>query len=84
MQTQIIFSESAAKKLKRLDLSLSKRFFESVSQLIENPEQKVIKLTGTPYFRLRSWEYQAIFDIQKNTLRILVIKIGHRRSINKK
>jgi len=45
MRFQIIWSDSAAKELKKLDRTISKRIFNKVSQLSENPYHfDVIKL----------------------------------------
>jgi mRNA interferase RelE/StbE len=85
MRFQIIWSESAANELKKLDRTLSKRIFNKVSQLSENPYHfDVIKMVGDPYFRLRVGDYRVIFDIQNDLLRILIIKVGHRKNIYRK
>lgn len=84
MKTQVILSEQAAKELKRLDLSFSKHIVESIMQLIKAPDKNVMKLAGVPYYRLRAWDFYAIFDIQKNMLRILALKIRRRKRANKK
>jgi mRNA interferase RelE/StbE len=85
MRFQIIWSESAVNELKKLDRTLSKRIFNKVSQLSENPYQfDVIKMVGDPYFRLRVGDYRVIFDIQNDLLRILIIKVGHRKNIYRK
>jgi mRNA interferase RelE/StbE len=44
----------------------------------------VIKTVGDPYFRLRVGDYRVIFDIQNDMLRILVLKVGHRKNVYKK
>ena len=85
MRFQIIWSESAANELKKLDRTLSKRIFNKVSQLSENPYHfDVIKMVGDPYFRLRVGDYRVIFDIQNDLLRILIINVGHRKNIYRK
>jgi len=84
MKFQIIWSESAANELRKLDRAVAKRIFKKVSQLSENPYHNVTKLAGSPYFRLRVGDYRIIFDIKKDMLRILVLKVGHRKSIYKK
>jgi len=82
MKFQIIWSDSAANELKKLDRSVSKRIFKKVSELCENPYHlDVIKMVGDPYFRLRVGHYRVIFDIQNDLLRILIIKVGHRKNI---
>ncbi len=84
MKFQIIWSESAANELKRLDRAIAKRIYMNVSQLVENPHHNVIKMVGDPYFRLRVGDYRVIFDVQNDRLRILIIKVGHRKNIYKK
>ena len=84
MRFQIIWSDSAAKELKKLDRTISKRIFNKVSQLSENPYHfDVIKMVGETYFRLRVGDYRVVFDIQNSMLRILIIKVGHRKNIYK-
>ncbi len=85
MKFQIIWSESAAKELKKLDRTVANRIYKKVSQLSENPyHSDVTKIVGDPYFRLRVGDYRIIFDIQNNMLRILVLKVGHRKNVYKK
>ena len=85
MEFQIIWSESAASELKKLDRTVAKRIFGKVSQLCENPYHfDVTKMVGAPYFRLRVGDYRVIFDIQNDLLRILVLKVGHRKNVYKK
>ena len=82
---QIIWSESAAKKLKKLDKTVAKRIFKKVSELCENPyNSDVTKIVGYPYFRLRIGDYRVIFDIQNDMLRMLILNVGHRKNVYKK
>lgn len=78
---EIIWSESAAKELKKLDRSVAKQIFQKVSELRENPYRNVKKIVGSPYFRLRVGDYRVVIDIQNEVLRVLVLKVGHRKSI---
>ena len=79
MGFEISCSEPAVKELKRLDLVIAKKIFEKVGELSEDPYRNVKKLVGLPYFRLRVGDYRAILDIQKEVLRVLVLKVGHRK-----
>ena len=82
---QIIWSESAAKELKKLDKTVAKRIFKKVSELSENPYHfDVTKMIGDPYFRLRVGDYRVIFDIQNDMLRILIFNAGHLKKVYKK
>jgi len=84
MKFQIIWSESAAKELKKLDKTVAKRIFKKISQLGENPYcSDVTKIVGDPYYRLRVGDYRVIFDIQDDMVRILILKVGHRKNVYK-
>ena len=81
MAFEIIWSDSAAGQLKKLDRTIARRVFDKVGELRENPHRLVRKLVNSPYYRLRVGDYRVILDIQENVLRILVLKVGHRKSI---
>jgi len=82
---EIHFSNKALKELQNLPRPISKRIFEKISLLKENPfKQNIKKLSGQPYFRLRIGDYRVIFAIWKKEFRILIIKIAHRKKIYKR
>jgi mRNA interferase RelE/StbE len=82
---EIQFSNKALKELQNLPRPISKRIFEKISLLEENPfQQNIKKLSGQPYFRLRVGDYRVIFAIWKKEFRILIIKIAHRKKIYKR
>jgi mRNA interferase RelE/StbE len=78
----IIWSKRAFRKLRKLERPVGKRIYEAVGSLKEDPfKHDVVKLTNSPYYRLRVGGYRIIMDIGKNELRILVLKVGHRRKV---
>ena len=82
---EIHFSNKALKELQNLPRPISKRIFEKIFLLKENPfKQNIKKLSGQPYFRLRIGDYRVIFAIWKKEFRILIIKIAHRKKIYKR
>jgi mRNA interferase RelE/StbE len=83
MPFEIIWSERAIKELKKIDRFIAKRIFDAVTKLKEDPYHNIGKLVNSPYYKLRVGDYRVILDIQKNQLRILVIKVGHRKRIYK-
>lgn len=83
MAFRIIWSSSAVDALKKLDRQVAKQIFQKVDALRDDPYRNVRKLVGMPYFRLRVGDYRVILDIQKGEMRILVLKLGHRRDIYK-
>ncbi len=81
MTFEVIWSESAANQLRSLDRGLARRIFRKVGELRENPHRLVRKIVNSPYYRLRVGKYRVILDIQRDKLRIFVLKVGHRESI---
>jgi len=81
MAFEIIWSDLAIQQLKKLDRSVAKRIFEAVSKLEQNPTRWVRRIVNSPYYRLRVGDYRVIVDIHENELRILVVKVGHRKKI---
>lgn len=83
MKFRIIWSQPAAREMKKLDRVVAKRIFEKVGGLEEEPYRHVTKLAGVPYYRMRVGDYRVILDIENDELRVLVLKIGHRKKIYK-
>lgn len=81
MPFEIVWSDSAASQLKKIDRIVARRIFDEVGELHEKPHRLVRKLANSPIYRLRVGDYRLILDIQENVLRILVLKVGHRKSI---
>lgn len=82
MPFEIVWSDSASRQLKKLDRTVARRIFEKVGELREDPLRHVRKLVNSPYYRLRVGDFRVILDIQRNVLRILVLKVGHRGSVS--
>ena len=81
---RILFSLSAKKQLQKLDRDIQIRIIRVLERIRIRPEAFIRKLVGDPGYRLRVGDYRIIMDIDRDRLLILVIKIGHRRSIYKK
>ena len=81
MAFDILWSDSAARQLRKLDRTVARRIFDRVGELREDPTRHVSKLVNSPYYRLRVGDYRVILDVRRNVLRILVLKVGHRESI---
>jgi len=81
MPFRIIWSESAARQLAKLDRSVAKRIFDKVDGLRDEPLRQLRRLTGLPYFRLRVGDFRVIIEVNQADLLVLVLKVGHRESI---
>jgi len=78
---EIVWSEPAIHQLKKLERPIARRIFDRVGELRRDPFRLVTRLVNSPYYRLRVGDYRVILDVQGAILRILVLKVGHRRSI---
>jgi len=81
MTYDIIFSDLAFKQLKKLEKAVQKRIVKALERIRIRPEAYVTKLVGDPGYRLRVGDYRVIMDIDGHSLRILVLKVGHRKNI---
>lgn len=83
MTYEIIFTDKALKQLKKLEHDDQERIIKSLERIRIRPEAHVTKLVGDPGYRLRVGNYRVLLDINKGKLLILILKIGHRKSIYK-
>ena len=87
MKYKVVFSDNALKQLKKLDKHISSLIIGCIDKNLEgtnNPRQhgKALVANRNGQWRYRIGDYRAICEIQDNKITILVLEIGHRRSIN--
>ena len=81
---ELRYSSSALKELEKLDKQTTERIITVLERLRIRPEScDIKKLVGREGYRIRVGEYRIIFDMNKEILTIIVIKIGHRKNIYK-
>ena len=81
MTYEIIFSDKALKQLKKLEKIVQERIIAVLERIRVRPETYVTKLVGDPGYKLRVGDYRIIMDIDNKILRILILKVGHRKNI---
>ena len=86
MKYKVVFSDNALKQLKKLDKHISALIIGWIDKNLEgtnNPRQhgKALVANRNGQWRYRIGDYRAICEIQDNKITILVLEIGHRRSI---
>jgi mRNA interferase RelE/StbE len=81
MEFEIVWSDSAVRQLRKLERVVAKRIFEKVGELGIDPFRNVKRIVNSPYFRLRVGDFRVILDVQAAVLRVLVLRVGHRRSV---
>jgi mRNA interferase RelE/StbE len=82
----IDYTQAARNQLKKLDKPVAQRILDFMDERIakhEDPRALGKSLTGSlgTLWRYRIGDYRIICDIQHSTVRILVIRIGHRREV---
>ncbi|HEV2166993.1 MAG TPA: type II toxin-antitoxin system RelE/ParE family toxin [Thermoplasmata archaeon] len=77
----MLWSESAARQLAKLDRAVAKRILQQVQRLEHDPIRSLRRLVASPYYRLRVGDYRLILEVTEGQLRVLLLKVGHRRSV---
>ena len=78
----LAFKESVAKDLRALPAKDVHRILKCFEQLAENPRPPGCeKLSAREQYRLRQGIYRIVYEIQDDVLKVVVVKVGHRRDI---
>jgi len=80
---EIQWTQIAVKQFGRLDKTVQKRIIKKLETIRDNPFFYIIRLVGFGLYKIRVGNYRIIISIEKNTLVILVLKVGHRSKIYK-
>ncbi|MDD3148531.1 MAG: type II toxin-antitoxin system RelE/ParE family toxin [Candidatus Riflebacteria bacterium] len=80
------FLPGAVKDLKKLEFVVQKIIKNKLEVLAGNPERlkndiKTLKGNHTDKYRLRVRNYRIIFQKRDDVLIILIVRIGHRKSV---
>ena len=73
---------SAAKELAQVPPKDRGRIIARIQALAEDPRPVgAEKLSGQERYRVRQGDYRILYEIEDQILRIMVVKIGHRRDV---
>ena len=73
---------SAAKELAQLPPKDRGRIVMRIQALAEEPRPVgAEKLSGQERYRIRQGDYRILYEIEDQVLRIIVVKIAHRRDV---
>jgi mRNA interferase RelE/StbE len=76
------YSSKAWKELAKLEKKDIERILIALERLRIRPEScDIKKLVGMDGYRFRVGDHRIIFDINKNELIILILKVGHRKNV---
>jgi len=84
MPWQVVWSEKSVKQLEKIDKKDAQKIYDSVLECVEEPFRVVIRLTNSPFYRMRVEKYRVILDLQQNKMIIFVVESDHRGQIYKK
>jgi len=85
MTYAIEFTRSARKEFNKLPAGAGKRIGRALIKLRDDPHKGSVRpMIGSRNWRLRVGDYRVIYDIQDNTLVILMLKVGHRKDVYKR
>ena len=84
----IEFDPHTKREFRKLDKQISKRLVRFLKERVaENPRSVGQPLKGSKlgeFWKYRVGDYRIVANIEDDILRILVVKVGHRREVYKK
>lgn len=84
---EISFKKSALKEFEGLPAKVQQKILDALQLLALNPYTELLqikKLKGADsLFRFRIQDYRVIYIIEDKTVKVTVIKIGHRKEVYK-
>lgn len=82
MTWEIQITAAARRSLARLEVSMQRRLAVAIDRLASDPRPPGCKrLTNQRCYRIRVGDYRVVYDVEDAVLRVLVLKLGHRRDI---
>ncbi len=83
MNYSVIISGSALKAMNRMPEKVRFRVDKKILSLSKNPLPRgVKKLRGSErFYRIRTGQYRVVYQIDGDQLRIIVIRIRHRKDV---
>jgi mRNA interferase RelE/StbE len=77
----VVLTDTARRDLERLDRSVARRVVAALEALRDDPLRKLGRLVNSPLYRLRVGDWRIIVEVDEREVRVLVIKVAHRRVI---
>ncbi len=78
----LVFKKSVARDLRAFPAKDVRRILKCIDRLAENLRPAGCeKLSGQERYRLRQGIYRIVYEIQDDILKVIVVKVGHRRDV---
>lgn len=81
MSYRVLLHPKAVEFLKQANTRLRERIKAQLKELENSPREKGKRLTQSPFWRLRIGDYRAIYMIDEEEKRVLILFIGHRSEV---
>jgi len=84
---KIEFAESAARQLRKLDRTVSRRILTFLGERVataEDPRRLGAALKGDElgqFWKYRVGDYRVIAEVRDREVRVVVVRLGHRRDV---
>jgi len=78
----VLLHPKAAKALDKIDESMRVRIKEKLKELRVHPERLGKQLRYSNFLSLRVGDYRAIYEIERDKNRVIVLFVGHRKKVN--
>lgn len=79
---EVILLRAAQRGLARLQKDDYERVMVAIAALAEQPRPNgCVKLTGSPYWRIRIGVYRVVYEINDAGQVVIVTTVGHRRDV---
>jgi len=81
---EVRFTDAAREDIEKLDKTVSKRIFDKLEFISNDPFSFVKKLRSCDFYRLRVGDYRVIMSIENRRMIIFVVEVGHRSYVYRK
>lgn len=82
MTYRVLYTEEAARRIRKLDAAVKERVRKAIGRISENPELGK-RLTGllSDRWSYRAGNWRILYKIKKSEVLILILTVGHRSRI---
>lgn len=81
MTFTILLHPKAAKAIKKIEEQIRSRTTEKLKELKNHPERTGKRLKHSDFWSLRVGDYHAIYEINRDKNKVIILFIGHRKKV---